>query len=93
MLYGLVLAYAKRPAEARAAVARARVAPADVQDLGSYILINAVRIELALGNPSGALDILEKNAALPGMPGPNFLALDPTYASLRGNPRFEKLLK
>ena len=94
VLYGLVLAYAGHAAEARAAVARAQAAPDDpAADIKSYVIVNAIRIELALGNPSGALDILEKNMALAGMPSPGMLALDPTYASLRGNPRFEKLLK
>ena len=37
--------------------------------------------------------VQEKNMALAGMPSPGMLALDPTYASLRGNPRFEKLVK
>ena len=71
VLYGLVLAYAGHAAEARAAVARAQAAPDDpAADIESYIIVNAVRIELALGNPSGALDILEKNMALAGMPSP-----------------------
>ena len=75
-------------------MARAKAVPDDPSvDIESYVIVNAVRIELALGNPSGALDILEKNMALAGMPSPGMLALDPTYASLRGNPRFEKLLK
>ena len=75
-------------------MARAQAAPDDpAADIKSYVIVNAIRIELALGNPSGALDILEKNMALAGMPSPGMLALDPTYTSLRGNPRFEKLLK
>ncbi len=85
VLYGLVLAYAGHAAEARAAVARAQAAPDDpAADIKSYVIVNAIRIELALGNPSGALDILEKNMALAGMPSPGMLALDPTYASLQG---------
>jgi serine/threonine-protein kinase len=93
VLYGLVLAYARKPAEARAAAAKAlAVIGADQSAvLYSYVILNAIRIELALGNTNGALDILEREWAVPGMPTFKFLQPDPTFTSLKGNPRFEKL--
>ena len=65
---------------------------ADVRGLGAYILVNAVRIELALGNPSVRSTSWKRTSRWPACRH-RASALDPTYASLKGNPRFEKLLK
>ena len=65
MLYGLMLAYVRRPAEARAIATHALDLAVQQQgtrnvDLLPYIILNNIRVELALGNPSGVLDLLEK---------------------------------
>jgi len=92
VLYGLMLATAGRAAEARVSLAKAvALAPtATVQHY--YILLNGARIELLLGNKDKAVDYIEQSRKVGGYLTPQWLALDPTFASLKGNPRFEKLL-
>lgn len=91
-----MLAYVRRPAEARAIATHALDLAVQQQgtrnvDLLPYIILNNIRVELALGNPSGVLDLLEKYGAERGMPSFKYMQLDPTFASLQGNPRFEQL--
>jgi len=92
VLYGLMLATAGRAAEARVSLAKAvALAPtATVQHY--YILLNGARIELLLGNKDKAVDYIEQSRKVGGYLTPQWLALDPTFASLKGHPRFEKLL-
>ena len=58
----------------------------------SYDLIMAARVELVLGNQERVLDLLEESRRRGGYLTPDWLALDPTFRGLKGNPRFEKLL-
>ncbi len=95
VLYGLMLAYLRRPAEAREFAKRGLdLNQADsvlVQNTHDYILLNAARIEAALGNADSALSYLEKLvASTPTVPRRE-IAQDPTWTALRGNPRFEKI--
>ena len=63
VLYGLMLGYLKKPAEARAAVARAlaiKPNPADARRTRAYAVLNAARVELALGDTDKALTYLEQ---------------------------------
>ena len=88
-----MLAYGGQGAEARAALER-RLRLIDRRPRQrDYILLNAARIETILGNKERAIDYLEEIRKTGGILTPQFLArCDPTFASLKGNPRFEKLL-
>jgi serine/threonine protein kinase/tetratricopeptide (TPR) repeat protein len=50
-------------------------------------------IYIALGEHEKALDLVEPLLTIPSMVTPGWLLIDPAFAPLRGNPRFEKLLK
>jgi hypothetical protein len=51
-----------------------------------------VRIYLAAGRPNDALDALEKLRKQPTPITPGWMKLDPMFAPLKGNPRFEKMV-
>jgi serine/threonine-protein kinase len=92
VLYGLMLATAGKATEAQAMAAKAiALAPAATTQ-HYYILLNAARIETVLGNKDRAIDYIEESRKRGGILTPHYLALDPTFASLKGNPRFEKLV-
>jgi TolB-like protein/Flp pilus assembly protein TadD len=50
------------------------------------------RIYALLGEPDAALDLLEQLLAIPSDYSPGWLRIDPNFDSLRGNPRFQKLV-
>ena len=58
---------------------------------GPYIQHQLVRIYLLVGEPEKALDRLEPLLRLPYHLSPGWLRIDPAFAPLKGNPRFEKL--
>jgi adenylate cyclase len=50
------------------------------------------RIYLLVGEPEKALDRLEALLKIPCSLSPGWLKIDPTFAPLRGHPRFERLV-
>jgi TolB-like protein len=94
VIRGLALAYLGRKAEAiqegKQGVALVPVSRDAL--LGSYIQLQLVRIYLLVGEPEQALDQLEALLKIPYYLSPGWLKIDPTFAPLRGNPRFERLV-
>jgi hypothetical protein len=60
--------------------------------LAPYLQHQLVRIYLLAGEPERALDRLEPLLKMPYFLSPGWLKVDPTFAPLRGNPRFQRLL-
>jgi hypothetical protein len=58
----------------------------------AYIQHQLVRIYLLVGEPEKALDQLEPLLKMPYYLSPGWLRIDPTFAPLKGNPRFERLV-
>jgi tetratricopeptide (TPR) repeat protein len=88
-LLGLMLAYLGRASEARAAAARGLESTAQQP----YNRLNAARAETALGDRGAALDQLEKISPQEMPALPVLLRHDPTFASLKSDPRYEQLLQ
>jgi hypothetical protein len=59
---------------------------------GAYNQHQLVRIYLLVGEPAKALDRLEPLLKMPYYLSPGWLPIDPTFAPLKGNPRFDKLV-
>ena len=60
--------------------------------IGPYIQHQLARIYLLVGEPEKALDQLEPLLKIPYYLSPGWLKIDPNFAPLRGNPRFERLV-
>ena len=92
-LYGVVLALTGRGAdgirEAEQAVALAAPQPNDQNSL--YSRVQLARVYIIAGQKEKAIDALESLSHAQYSITPGRLQLDPTFASLKGNPRFEKL--
>ena len=93
VILGLALAYLGRTSEAIAEGERGRALWAQSRDafLGPYLQHQLVRIYLLGGEPEKALDLLEPLLKSPYYLSPGWLRVDPGFASVRGNPRFERL--
>jgi tetratricopeptide (TPR) repeat protein len=91
---GLALAYLGRKAEAIAEGKRAVALWPISRDAyqGAYIQHQLVRICLLVGEPEKALDQLEPLLKMPYYLSPGWLRIDPTFARLKGNRRFEQLV-
>ena len=59
---------------------------------GPYFQHLLVRIYLLVGEPAKALDQLEPLLKVPYYLSPGWLKIDPTFAPLRDNPRFKRLV-
>jgi len=95
VIHGLVLAYLGRKAEAIAAGERGvALLPIekDAQN-GPYYLHQLARIYAMVGEPEKAIDALEQLLRMPYFLSPGWLRVDPQFAMLKGNPRYERLLK
>ena len=94
MFRGLALAYLGRKAEAIQEGERAVALWPISRDAynGAYVQHQLVRIYLLVGEPEKALDQLEPLLKMPYYLSPGWLRIDPTFAPLKGNPRFERLI-
>jgi hypothetical protein len=94
VLHGLALAYAGSKAEAIREGERgvALVPPAN-RVMTSYLGHQLAKIYLLAGQPDKALDRLEPLLREQYDLTPGWLRIDPNFAALRGNPRFERLVR
>jgi serine/threonine-protein kinase len=92
---GLALAYLGRKAEAIRTGQRAVALMPTTKDAqwGPYIQHQLVRIYILVGEPEKALDQLEPLLRTPYLLSPGWLKIDPNFDPLRGNPRFERLVR
>ena len=60
--------------------------------LGPYLQHQLVKIYMLAGENEQALNLLEPLLKIPYDLSPGWLRIDPAFRSLRGNPRFEKLI-
>jgi eukaryotic-like serine/threonine-protein kinase len=93
-LLGVALAYLGRKAEAVREGQRGVELQTISQDAygGPYEQLQLARIYLLVGEPEKALDQLEPLLRIPYYLSPGWLRIDPTFDSLRNNPRFVKLV-
>ena len=94
VLRGLALAYLARKAEAiREGRLATELLPLSKDALGGTDIQNQlVLLYLMVGEPEQALNSLEPLLEMPYYLSPAWLRIDPAFKSLRGNPRFERLL-
>jgi eukaryotic-like serine/threonine-protein kinase len=61
--------------------------------VGPYVQLQLARIYLVVNEPEKALDQLEPLLKMPYYLSPGWLRIDPNFDPLRGNPRFERLVR
>ncbi len=92
VLNALALAIAGRKAEALREGERAMSDTVGMSDANtSYVLQTYARALTAAGEKERAIDVLEKLVGRQYFVTPSWLRTDPSYTSLAGNPRFERL--
>jgi tetratricopeptide (TPR) repeat protein len=91
---GVALAYLGRRAEAIKEGQRGVALLPVSRDAytGAYNQHQLARIYVLLGEQEQALEQLEPLLKMPYYLSPGWLKIDPTFAPLRGNPRFERLI-
>jgi eukaryotic-like serine/threonine-protein kinase len=91
---GLALAYLEHKEEAVREGERAVALRPVSKDpyFGPYLQHQLVRIYILVGEPEKALDALEPLLRVPYWLSPGWLRVDPNFAPLRGNPRFQRLI-
>jgi len=91
--HGLMLAYLGQKAGAiRDAERAASLAPASRDSyMGPYIQHQLARTYVLVGEPEKAIDQLEALLKMPYYLSPGWLRIDPAFAPLKGNPRFDRL--
>jgi TolB-like protein/Flp pilus assembly protein TadD len=94
-LLGTALAYLGRRDEAVGEGERAVAMLPVSKDafVGAYLQHQLARIYLLVGEPERAVDRLEPLLEIPYYLSPGWLRIDPTFAPLQGNPRFERLVR
>jgi serine/threonine protein kinase/tetratricopeptide (TPR) repeat protein len=60
---------------------------------GTFRLADMAQIHAMLGNQDKAIDILERLVSIPSELTPSYIRLDPIWNPLRGNKRFEDLIR
>ena len=92
--HGLMLAYLGQKAAALRDAERAvSLAPASRDSyMGPYIQHLLARTCVLVGEPEKAIDQLEALLKMPYYLSPGWLRIDPSFAPLRGNPRFDRLV-
>lgn len=92
---GVALAYLGRKADAIREGELGDTPPPLSRDKGNgaYGRHQLIRIYLLTGETDKALDRLEDLMKVPYGPSPQWVRVDPTFAELKGNPRFEAILK
>jgi eukaryotic-like serine/threonine-protein kinase len=92
--HALALAFTGRRAEAEAEGERATSLLPASQDnyVGSYIQHQLARVYILTGNQNKAMDQLEPLLKMNYYLSPAWLRIDPNFAPLKGNPRFERLI-
>jgi serine/threonine-protein kinase len=93
-LYGLALAYMGKKAEAIAEGEKSLALMPISKDAanGAYDQHQLARIYILVGEPEKALDQIEPLLKMPYLLSPGWLRIDPAFAPLKGNPRFERML-
>ena len=93
-LSALALAVLGRKADAvREGLRASAIVPiATDQTKGTYAQYLMIRVYITVGEPEKALDLLEELLKYPWLLTPAWLRIDPAFAPLKGNPRFEKLI-
>jgi TolB-like protein len=94
VLYGTALAYLGRRDEAMHEGERSVALMPISKDhtTGSYLQHQLARIYILVGEREKALDQLAPLLKIPYYLSPGWLKIDPTFAPLRGTPRFERLV-
>ncbi len=92
-LHALMLAYLGKKSEAIAEGKQAVAMESGGIGNQNYDMLLLTRIYLAVGEADLAMDQIEALLQRPYVLTRAWLGIDPTFKSLRGNPRFEKLVK
>ena len=92
-LHALMLAYLGRKAEAITEGTQAVAMELGGAGNRNYDIMLLIRTYLAVGEPDLAMDQIEVLLPRPYLLTRAWLGIDPTFRSLKGNPRFERMVK